>query len=225
MKKENFNSDKLNDVNVLDATVTKSAKKGGKKESANEEPKRSKSDILSELRAIFELDVATYSEKLKDLCNGFLSGSINAIEFDRKRAEIKKDCTPEDITNYSDFFALPGVSSRIAEVVNLYGVKEFAEIEKVFLCGDKIKVYSKDQNEKGELIAESDLYFKLCDISASSIISGIAGAGIYLNGIRVKANKKANDKKQSLKAIDELVKRGVLSEDDAKELKTLKGLI
>lgn len=213
----------LNEVTTTDATTTKSCKKGGKKETANEEPKRTKSDILGELRSLFELDAVMYSEKLQNLCAEFISGKISAIDFDRLRADAKKSCIPEDVTTFAEFKNRKGVASYLQEIKNLYGVSEFSEIEKICILDEKVKIYSKDQNEDKTLISENNLFFRYGEFNASNIISAIAGAGVFLNAVRVEANKKANDRKQSLRAIEELLKRGVIDATKAEELQNLIG--
>lgn len=215
-------SENLNEVSVMDATTTKSGKKGGKKESANEMKTRSKSEILSELRALFEIDLTRYTNGLKDLANDFLSGKISALQFDKQRAEFKKSCIPDDITSVDEFLSRKGVNTLIAEICNLYGCN-FERVLDIILVREpegvpSIKIYSKDQNEGGTLIAENNLYFRLDDLSASVLIAGIAGAGVFLNDIRVRANKQANDKKQATKSVDDLLKRGFITAEQHAEM-------
>jgi len=226
--KKNENSkgiENLNEVATIDATTTKSSKKGGKKESANEEQKFTKSDLFGCLRSLFDLDILTYSEKLKTLCTDFVSGKISAIEFDRLRAETKKQCVPPEITSIDDFLNRKGVKVLLNKICDLYGTT-FDKILDIIVVREpeglpSIKIYSKDQNDNCTLTMENNLFFRLDDLSASTFIAGIAGAGVFLNSIRVAANKKANDRKQSFKAIDELLKRGVIDATKAEELKNL----
>lgn len=223
MKKEEIKNGKenLNEVSILDATTTKSAKKGGKKESANEEPKRSKSDIFGELRSLFELDLNAYSGKLQNLCSEFISGKITAVDFDKLRTDAKKSCIPSDVKTFEEFKERKGVANYLQEIKNLYGVKEFSEIERICILDEKVKIYSKEQNEEETLTAENNLYFRYGEFNASNIINALAGAGVFLNAVRVEANKKANNRKQSLRAIDELLKRGVIDATKADELKNM----
>lgn len=213
-------SENLNEVSVMDATTTKTAKKSGKKVDANKESEqRSKSAILSELRALFDIDLSRYTNGLKDLANDFLSGKISAVEFDKQRAEFKKTCIPEDVKSLEEFTQVSGALTLLSELLNLYGCK-IERVLDIIMTSDEnvIKVYSKDQNESGTLIAENDLFFRLVEINASNIIASLAGAGVVLNSIRVKANKQANDKKQATKSVDDLLKRGFITAEQYAEM-------
>ena len=236
-------SENLNEVNVLDVTTTKSGKKGGRKQDATEE-KRSKTQIFQELRSLFELDAIRYEKGLTELCTCLANGKPKSLlyvdgfvteedfkqddtatngkrlkvsSFDSIRADWKKSCVPDEVTSIEDFLNRKGVKTIIQEIINLYGVSSFEDIEKVFFVREpeglpSMKIYSKEQNQSSTLYAENDLFYRLEDLSSTSIIQAIAGAEVFINAVRVKANKQANDRKQIAKSLDNLAKRGLSAE-------------
>lgn len=207
---KNIQRESLNGVSVMDATTTKSAKKGGLKVDANVMDKtRTKTDIFADLRRLFDFDIIGFDKGLRTIAEQYVSGLLDVASFEEKRAELRKSCAVVDCTTFDDFESRYGVSNLLNEISNLYGYS-LDDIKRVFLVDGKIKVYSRDNNDDGTLnVAENGLFYRYENICASSIIRGLAGAGTFFDRVRIEANNKKRAENKANKAVQTLKDLGL----------------
>ena len=201
-------SDKLQ-VLTQDASTTKSAKKGGSKVDANiiSEP-RTKSAILADMRNLCGFDWGKYSQLLTEYATNHVGG-IDAVEFEQARDEMRESCKVTDCKTASDILNIKGIPSLVSELCNLYG-KTFEDCLRVFDFGGKIRIYSRDNNDEGNLnICENGLFFRDVPISTKDIINGLAGAGTFFDRVRIEGNKQARERAKTQKAVDVLKSAGL----------------